>query len=447
MHHSYIGAWSVFDEDYAEGLDKAFDRYRRAGITRISYAGIAHALPVHEQFYQATKIDPHVQIDFEKNQGDLFGTKEKLIEADFREIQRMAADYGIAFVMNVTPGVSDVIVERYPDVAVIDVEGAKSPHWLCPSNPDVREYFCGRVRDIMTHTEVNEIELDVVSINVYDPQVVPDWVLPELSPLTELAAGSCFCPHCITRARQVGLSIDEIRTELRAITRDARTLTKDNFVRQRDAYRGAFDIVRFLVRHPEIVAWLNFRASTVEHFVHRIRETVRRANPRALLSSDLVSPSFSWKLGQFYHHQPAVSDLTKLMLYHKRIGRFEVKPLQTLKAHLPEISEEAIMRQYFALRGFSGPTTFDQFSAKGLDVENVYYEILKAKTEVGPSHPIIAGLVGDPPATPEDVERAVEMAHRGGADGYMLHLWYHDAPKENIVAFGEAIRRVEKESP
>ena len=201
------------------------------------------------------------------------------------------------------------------------------------------------------------------------------------------------------------------------------------------------------MRHPEIVAWLNFRASTVEHFVHRIRETVRRANPRALLSSDLVSPSFSWKLGQFYHHQPAVSDLTKLMLYHKRIGRFEVKPLQTLKAQLPEISEEAIMRQYFALRGFSGPTTFDQFSAEGLDVENVYYEILKAKAEVGPSHPIIAGLVGDPPAIPEDVERAVEMAHRGGADGYMLHLWYHDAPKENIVAFGEAIRRVQKESP
>ncbi|MCG8478197.1 MAG: hypothetical protein MI724_03805 [Spirochaetales bacterium] len=446
MSHSYIGAWSVFDEDHAEGLDKAFDRYRRAGITRISYAGIAHALPIHEEFYKATNIDPHVQIDFEKNRGDAFGTKEKLIEADFFEIQRMAADYGIEFVMNVTPGVSDVIVEHYPDVAVTDVEGAKSPHWLCPSNPDVLEYFRGRIRDIVRHTKVHEIELDVVSINVYDPQVVPDWVSPELSPLTELAAGSCFCPHCIARAREVGLPIDEIRTELRAITRDARALTNENFIRRRDAYRGAFDIVRFLVRHPKVVEWLNFRASAVEHFVHRIRETVRRTNPQAILSSDLVSPSFSWKLGQFYHNQPAVCDLTKLMLYHKRIGRFEVKPLQRLKERLPEISEEQIMGQYFALRGFSGPATFDRFSAEGLDVENVYYEILKAKMEAGPSHPIIAGLVGDPPATHQDVEQAVEMAHRGGADGYMLHLWYHDAPKENIDAFGEAIRRVEQES-
>ena len=85
MSHSYIGAWSVFDEDHAEGLDKAFDRYRRAGITRISYAGIAHALPIHEEFYKATNIDPHVQTDFEKNRGDAFGTKEKLIEADFFE--------------------------------------------------------------------------------------------------------------------------------------------------------------------------------------------------------------------------------------------------------------------------------------------------------------------------------------------------------------------------
>jgi hypothetical protein len=397
---------------------------------------------VTEALYSDVLIDPHVQIDFERDEGDLFGSKKVLIDYGYENIKKMAKAYNLDLIVNITPGVSDVIVEKYPETAVVDVHGRRSPHWLCPSNVEVRKYFSTRLRDMMGKMDVGEIELDVVSINVYDPQVVPDWVSPELSPLTEIGAASCFCSHCMEAARQAGLDIEKIKREVKAIASDAQQLSKEQFFLQSDTIRSAFDMVRYILRHPHLVQWLNFRATAVNDFVNTMRNTVKNTNSNTKLSCDLVSPSFSWKLGQRYETQHEVSDMTKLMLYHKRIGSFEAKPLKRLAAAIPDVSEETVLDQYYRLRGFSGPSLMQDFNQQGLDVKNVFYEVKKAKESANKNHPIIAGLVGDPPATPNDVEQAVEMAHSGGADGYMLHLWYHDSPRENITAFGEKIKEL-----
>ncbi len=443
MATKYVGVWGVFEEDYAEGLETAFQRYKEAGITHIMYGGIAHAFDVHEEYYRQTKIDPWVQINYEKNVGDVFGTKFNLINSEFDELNTLANRYGLSLDFDITPGVSDPIVEAYPDTAVVDIEGKRSKHWMCPNNPDVRHYFFGRTEDILRNYKgIKEVELDVVSIDFYDPQVVPDWVLPELYPLRQLAIGNCFCDHCMAKARNAGLDIDKIRAEIGALYKEATTLTYDNFKNFADSYRGLFDVMRFVIKHPDLVKWLQFRGSSVDEFVSGINRMVKGIDPGILVSSDLVSPSFSWTLGQLYHTQPAITDLTKLMLYHKRIGSFEIKPLKRIQQAIPAIKEEELLDQYFRLKAFTGPDSFRGFEEEGVGVENVYYEVKKAKLEVGPEHKIIAGLVGDPPATPNDVREAVTMAHKGGADGYMLHLWYGKAPKENVVAFGDQLRRL-----
>jgi len=266
--------------------------------------------------------------------------------------------------------------------------------------------------------------------------------LPELYPLRQLAIGNCFCEHCVKKAVNAGLNLTKIQDELKVLYKESTTLTYEQFKNQADSMRGLFDIIRFVMKHPELINWLNFRSTAVDDFVIEMNKLVKGINPEILLSSDLVAPSFSWALGQFYSNQPAITDLSKLMLYHKRIGSFEVKPLQRIQAAIPEIKDEELLDQYYRLKGFSGPNTFEEFKNNGIDVENIYYEVKKAKLEAGKDHKIIAGLVGDPPATPDDVREAVTMAHKGGADGYMLHLWYHDAPKENIVAFGDQLRKL-----
>lgn len=443
MAKKYVGVWAIFDEDYEEGLEKAFNRYKEAGITHIMYAGIAHTFAVHEEYYQNTIIDPWIQIDFEKNQGDLFGTKSHLINSNFDEIYLLANKYGLSLDFDITPGVSEPIVKEYPSTAVVDIEGRRSGHWMCPANPDVKEYFYKRVEDILKHHQmIKEVELDVVSLDFYDPQVVPDWVLPELYPLRQLAIGNCFCQYCVGKAENQGLNLKKIREKIKTIYNEAITLNYEQFKKQTDTMRGLFDIVRFIINHPELIDWLKYRASVVEDFILGIRKLVKAIDPTIIISNDLVAPSFSWTLGQLYSNQHRLTDMSKLMLYHKRIGSFEVKPLKRIQKAIPEIDDQELMEQYYRLKGFSGPLSLAQFEKEGIDVENVYYEVRKAKMEVGQGHDVIAGLVGDLPATPDDVRAAVKMAHQGGADGYMLHLWYHNAPKENIVAFGEQLREL-----
>lgn len=443
MEKKYVGVWAFFENDYKEGLENAFKRYQEAGITHVMYGGIAHAFDVNEEFYQNTCIDPNIQIDYEANQGDLFGTKTNLINSDYDEISQIASKYGLNIELNLTPGVSDAIVEANPDIAVVDIEGNRSKHWMCPSNNDVREYFFGRTKDILTNNKgIREVELDVVSINVYDPMIVPDWVSPELSPLSQLAAGNCFCDNCVEKAEKAGLNVEDIKDVIRAINKEATILTYEQFRNMTDTMRGSFDVVRFLMKHPKLIEWLNFRAKAVDDFVIEINKVVKDINPEIILSSDLVAPNFSWTLGQVYGNQPAITDLTKLMLYHKRIGAFEAKPLKRIQNAIPEIKDKELLDQYYRLKGFSGPSTFKELEEEGIDVENIYYEVKKAKLDVGKEHKVVAGLVGDAPATPEDVKEAVKMAHAGGADGYMLHLWYGDAPNENVVAFGEQLKEL-----
>ncbi|NMB88993.1 MAG: hypothetical protein GYA17_11585 [Chloroflexi bacterium] len=445
MTKTYVGAWPIFDEDYTEGLDKAFQRYQEAGISHLMYAGIAHTFDVNPQYYELTKIDPHIQIDFEKNQGDIFGTKYHLITSDFNEVRALARRYDLNLEVNITPGVSEPIVAAYPDVAVMDIDGNKSKHWMCPSNPDVRNYFMGRVEDILRHNAgIREVELDVVSLDFYDPQVVPDWVLPELNPLGRLAIGNCFCDHCVKRAQAQGINVDRIKREIRAIHKEATHLNYQSFLDLSDAYRGVFDIVRYLLQHQDLLTWIKFRSGLVNDFVLQFRNFLKHIDPTVQLSSDLVAPSFSWTLGQVYADQPGLTDMTKLMLYHKCIGSFEAKPLKRIQGAIPEISDREILDQYYRLKGFSGSYQMDEFVKDGIGVENVYYEVRKARLEVGPHHPIIAGLVADSPATTDDVRQAVQLAAKAGADGFMLHMWYHDAPKDNIVAFGEELKQLGK---
>ncbi|MDK2895892.1 MAG: hypothetical protein PWP04_12 [Candidatus Atribacteria bacterium] len=438
----YTGTWAVFDEDYKRGFDDVFRRYAENGIKNVMYGGIALIFDIHKEYYIDTCIDPYTEIEYYKEVGDVFGTKEILIESDFNEVNSIADKYGLSLQLVITPGVSEPIVAKHPSTAVVDIYGNKSPHWMCPSNPDVQQYFFGRIEDILRRYKIGEVELDVICLDFYDPQVVPDWVLPELYPLRQLAIRNCFCKHCIEKAKKAGLNLAKIESEIKVLNDEARSLKYEQFKKWDDTIRGVFDIIRFVLNHPMLIDWLRFRASVVEDFVFDIKNVIKKINSDILLSSDLVSPSFSWTLGQIYSEQPRLTDITKLMLYHKRIGSFEVKPLRRIKSAIPQIKDEELMRQYYRLKGFSGPLTFDEFEREGIDAENIYYEVKKAKVEVGPDYPIVAGLVGDPPATAKDVKEAVKMAYKGGADGYMLHQWYGNTPIENIEAFGEQLREL-----
>ncbi|MCD6537289.1 hypothetical protein J7L18_01575 [Candidatus Bathyarchaeota archaeon] len=96
---------------------------------------------------------------------------------------------------------------------------------------------------------------------------------------------------------------------------------------------------------------------------------------------------------------------------------------------------------YKRLVGYEGPPSITYFSQHGFPSTNIYYELRKAREEVGPDYKLIAGIVGDA-ATPTDIEEAIIMAVKGGADGFCLHTWYGRTPPSNYAAFGNKAREL-----
>ena len=102
------------------------------------------------------------------------------------------------------------------------------------------------------------------------------------------------------------------------------------------------------------------------------------------------------------------------------------------------------MELFKRLTGYQGGLSFAEFSQQGFPPINVYYEVRKARIEVGSDYFLVAGIVGDQPATPNDVEEAVTMAAKGGADGFCLHTWYGRTTPSNYAAFGNKGRELAK---
>jgi hypothetical protein len=218
------------------------------------------------------------------------------------------------------------------------------------------------------------------------------------------------------------------------------SLSKDGFYRLYDTFRGQYDIVRFFMDHPELLEWIRLRCLILERAFKAVYETAKSIDPKVRISHDMLPPTWSWSLAQDYRRHKAYADNYKIIFFNKRTGSYEVNPLIAIKDALPEVSDRDIMDLFSRLTGYEGPLGFPAFSQEGFPPINVYYELRKAREEVGASFPLIAGIVGDAPSRPEDVERAVEEAARGGADGFCLHTWYGRTTPSNYSSFGNKAR-------
>jgi hypothetical protein len=72
---------------------------------------------------------------------------------------------------------------------------------LCWSNPDARRYVCAIAADIAKHYDVDMIQTCSILFNPGKK---------ELHPLLGVVLGGCFCPHCESRARKMGINFDSV---------------------------------------------------------------------------------------------------------------------------------------------------------------------------------------------------------------------------------------------
>jgi len=419
----YVGVWTSKNEMLQMDYKKSLEFYTECGITTIvvGYEG------AHPEYYKGLKL-PLLR------KGETPPT--------LKEICDMAGDVGVEVEVVIDPKSSE-FASKVSETAIMDVLGNRSTLVSCPSNPDIMAYTLATVRDIIENYEdIIGLELDGLYIDMHQRMTNRRGQPGAFYPLHHVAPESCFCEHCRRAAKEEGVDLKRIEKTVKELTKLSLETTSENFYRLSDTFRGGYDMVRFLLERPELVEWLNFRCRIIARGLEMIRETVNSADPKLTISHDVLPPSWAWSLGQDYTRHKAYCDNYKIIFFHKRTGSFEVNPLIAIKDNVPDVPDRDIMELFKRLVGYEGPPSFAQFSQQGFPSINVYYELRKAREDVGLDHTLIAGIVGDAPATPNDVEAAVTMAAKGGANGFCLHTWYGKTTPSNYAAFGDKGREL-----
>ncbi|MEM3794083.1 MAG: hypothetical protein QXS76_04160, partial [Candidatus Bathyarchaeia archaeon] len=359
------------------------------------------------------------------------------------EIRDMAEEVGIEVEVVMDPKEGPG-VRKYPETAVMDVFGNRSTLVACPSNPDVRALTLARLRDLLENNDwVSRIEFDGLYIDMHQRMTNPKQP-PALYPLHHLAPESCFCEHCRAIAREEGANLERIEGAVKEVVKLSLKPSCEAFRRLYDTFRGQYDIVRYFLGRPELFDWIRLRCLILERAFQAVYETIKSIDPKVTVSHDMLPPTWSWSLAQDYRRHRAYADNFKIIFFNKRTGSYEANPLIAIKDAAPEIPDGEIVELFSRLTGYEGTLSLPAFSQEGFPPMNVYYELRKAREEVGDSFRLIAGIVGDAPARPEDVEAAVEAASRGGADGFCLHTWYGRTTPSNYAAFGNKAREFAK---
>jgi len=100
---------------------------------------------------------------------------------------------------------NSVLAERHPDMAIKDAFGTPDPTWLCPINPDVREYICGLVADLSRNYPLAAIELESPTFPPTTHRHTHRKVGAVLGEAGEFLSRLCFCESCRQRAVEDGV--------------------------------------------------------------------------------------------------------------------------------------------------------------------------------------------------------------------------------------------------
>lgn len=420
----YLGVLTTKSEMLQMGYREAMEFYAECGITTLVVGGGAP----HLEYYKHLRYP--IQAPGEEASPTL------------KETCKIAEDIGLD--IEVAYGLPGLQV-TYPETAVVDVLGNRSTLRTCQSNPDVLAYTLATIRDILEnyHTLFG-LEFDGLYIDMHQRMTNRRGQPPAFYPLHHIAPESCFCEHCRRIAKEEGVDMERIEKTVKESTKLSMEPSTKVFYDIFDTFRGQYDMVRYLLRRPELMEWLNLRCVIAERAFKEVHETIKAVDPKFINSQDMLPPTWSWSLAQDYARHKPYSDQFKIIFFNKRTGSYEVNPLITIKDNVPDVPDEDIMEIFKRLVGYEGPTSFTAFSQQGFPPVNVYYELKKARDEVGPNHTLIAGIVGDAPVTPDDVEAAITMAAKGGANGFILHTWYGGATPSNYSAFGNKGRELAK---
>ena len=155
----------------------------------------------------------------------------------------------------------------HPDTTVKNAFGDPYYYSLCPANPDVKTYAINLCADLAEY-DLESLLLETPGWLTYGHGYHHEFAQVPPNPWFEGMLGLCFCPHCISGAKDDGIDADGLRR---------RTCSRLNafLLGEEDGFDAEAQILRDLVEDPDLQAFIDWRCDVVTGLVRAIRAEFR----------------------------------------------------------------------------------------------------------------------------------------------------------------------------
>lgn len=321
----------------------------------------------------------------------------------FKEILIAAKEKGLkvhALIVHRPAAVHNAIeYDKYEDLHMRAVNGAKVPAVLCQNQPEVKKFYTALIDNL--DDKYGDL------LDGYCLALTDHYALFGFSSLTDELADtlgikkfsnpemglSCFCDVCVKQAYNQGINVDKIKKGL------LRGIELGYIPGKIETMAYAYEAFNFLLDVPEYLEWLRFR-STIHTELHKnLYEYIKNKKNSYEVGLDIYGVKDDWKYQSRFSEIAKYCDWCKLMYYS---------------------------------------STYDEpLTAKDIGEGVKFAKLLTNK-------PVYPGIFAHNTESPEKVKEAIEYSIKNDAEGIVLSWDYAAIPFETMRVSRNILRALGK---
>ncbi len=326
-------------------------------------------------------------------------------------------------------------LKNMDQVVEVDVRGKKT--WApCNNNEDWRQHMFGRIE---------------VYLRQYPDVAGIAWGQERMGPLMNMIGGgwsqpfiSCFCPHCLKKAKARDLSVERARLGYLEMEKLLAAAKREQ--RPPDGYFVSF--WRLLSEYPEILGWEKLWTDSYQEIRAEVYQRAKVIAPEKplgfhILHQATLSPFY--RAEEDYARTANYADFVKPAMYNIAGGGRMATYLDSLSATaFHDAKPEDFLAFYYKVMNYD-EAAYPQLLKTGLSADYVARETKRILDDVEGRIAVYPGLdMGVPThgkqVTPEDARDSVKAAFGAGAPGVVLSRKYSEMRLATLTGVGQGLR-------
>ncbi len=362
------------------------------------------------------------------------------------------------------PDISSSMLRNFTACSQIDIFGRKNFR-VCTNHPDYRQYYLSIAEDQLRNYPIEGVYFNTERNGPLSSVLVGNYAA-EFG-YRKPQAPSCFCPHCIAKAKDIGINIDRARQgwmELLEFSerswREARKKgdpfagegTSLGIRRDETAPADGYFItfLRIVMKYPEVLQWNQMWYDSLTSLFAEMYGVVKLVSPERKFGLHI------WHHRDFSIFERAMFDYGEIKRYadwikpktdHTVAGfRYRQDVRRYAQALFYDREFEKAYEAWSTLLGWDeGPS--DHLPEAGLSLDYLKKNTASAIKAVNGEISIYPGIGINIPAptrtsSPDDVRAALFAVHEAGATGVQLTRNFIEMKPENLDAAGKAIDEI-----